>query len=179
MAISGEGIYHPLAVLPRLSLVLLSLSVLVGSATLGCATTGGHSTGGSVGVLGLYGPEQALVLRSSKGTLRVQGRAALIEQLNLLVDARVRVSGPADSRRVTVRGFEILEAPDGLPPFLGELIVDQSGVRLEDRISGSALYLIGPSLKRLKSHHGADVWITGTVVGPQTLLVAHWGILTP
>ena len=88
------------------------------------------------------------------------------------------IAGVRSKEAIQVRRFEILEAPDGLAPLVGAVIVDQSGVMLQDELSGNRLALQGTALADLKKIPGARVWVTGAVVGPQVLLVAHWGLLT-
>jgi len=103
----------------------------------------------------------------------------LLAQLDRLPGAFVAVRGPRTVEQVIVRDFEILEAPDGLSPLIGTVIVDQSGVMLQDQVSRTRLALRGEALIDLKKEHASKVWVTGSIVGPQTLLVAHWGLLIP
>ena len=102
-----------------------------------------------------------------------------LEQLDRLVDARVKLYGRQAGGRISVRSFEVMEAPDGMVPFVGQVIVDQSGTRIDEDATGTPIYLQGEDLRRLRSLHGARIWVTGSVVGAQTLLIAHWGVLLP
>ena len=120
-----------------------------------------------------------LQLLVSGALLRVQATGELADQLERLPGAFLAVRGSYVEDTVVVRHFEILEAPDGLAPMIGRVIVDQSGVMLEDQVSGSRLALHGAALVDLKKEHASKVWVTGSIVGPQTLLVAHWGLLVP
>ena len=111
--------------------------------------------------------------------LRMQAAGEVLQQLGRVLGAFVAVSGSRNRDAVVVRAFEILEAPDGLAPMIGRAIVDQSGVMLQDQVTGRRLALRGPALVDLKKEHAAMIWVTGAIVGPQTLLVAHWGVLVP
>ena len=118
-------------------------------------------------------------MAQSGGDLTLRGRAEILDQLNRLVDARVRLDGPEQGGTVTVRGYQIIEAPDGMVPYVGRIVVDQSGTRLDQEPEGTPIYLRGDELRTLRHQHGARVWLTGSVVGAQTILIAHWGVLVP
>jgi hypothetical protein len=141
----------------------------------GCATAGG----GQTGFLTLRGVNQTLVLAQSGEDLVLQARPEILAQLDRLVDARVRVRGLVQGSGIRVRDFELLEAPDGMVPFVGRIVVDQSGTRLDEEPGNTPIFLRGDALRALRRQHGARVWITGSVVGEQTLLIAHWGVLVP
>ena len=167
--------YHPLA-LSRATVGAGILTALVmGLVVSGCATSGGVKTG----FLSLRGVEQTLVLAQSGEDLTLRARPEILAQLDRLVDARVRVMGFVQGSGISVRDFELLEAPDGMVPFVGRIVVDQSGTRLDEEPGGTPIFLRGDSLRALRRQHGARVWITGSVVGEQTLLIAHWGVLVP
>lgn len=151
------------------------LAALLGLLLSGCATSGRLTTG----LVALRGVEQRLVLTQAHLELSLRGRAELLEQLDRLVDARVRVTGPRQRGRLTVRAYELLEAPDGMIPFVGRVVVDQWGTRIDEESSGTPIYLRGDDLRRLRRHHGAQIWVTGSVVAGQTLLIAHWGLIVP
>lgn len=161
--------YHPAALL-RLPLLLL-ITLLVGCAAGG---SGGVRTFGVVVGADVTGE----LMLDMRGTLvPLSGSPDVVEQLGRLGGARVAIQGPAGPRGVVARRYELLEAPDGMVPYLGRLIVDQSGVMLADEISGLRLALRSADLAQIKRQHGARLWITGSLVGPQVLLVAHWGVL--
>ncbi len=163
----APGPYHP-AVLARPLMLLLCALIA------GCAAGRGTRTFGVV-VVDDLGGDLMLDMRGTRVPL--DGAPAVVRELLRLDGARVAISGPAGPRGVVARRYELLEAPDGMPPYLGSLLVDQSGVMLADETTGTRLALRGPELTLLKRHHGARLWITGSLVGPQILLVAHWGVL--
>jgi hypothetical protein len=167
-------IYHPRAV-PRPLLIVLLVLASVAAIGPGCAGPSGSRT---VGFVTLVGVDHVLSLNVQGTMLPIEGRSEIVDQLDRLVDARIAVVGTVGSR-VVVRSFELLEAPDGLVPYLGRLVYDQTGVRLYDETTGTRIVLRSTDLDRLKRHHGDRVWITGSIVGPQTLLIAHWGVIVP
>jgi len=167
--------YHPIALVRPPSWSAFVVAALLGLVVSGCATSGRLTTG----LLALRGVDQHLVLSQADLDLGLTGRAEVMAMLDRLVDARVRVAGPEVSGVVTVRSFEILEAPDGMIPFVGVVVVDQSGTRLDEESSGTPIYLRGDDLRSLRRHHGARIWVTGSVVGGQTILIAHWGLIAP
>ncbi len=152
------------------------LLLLLAALLAGCAT----GAGGGARVFGVV-VDPALtgeLLLDMRGTLvPLGGVDVVVDQLARLGGARVAIQGTARPSGVFARGYEMLEAPDGLPPHIGVLVVDQSGVVLRDEVDGVALALRSAELANIKRHHGARLWITGSLVGPQALLVAHWGVL--
>lgn len=164
------GPYHPPA-LARPLLWLLSALMLSG-----CATGGGAGTR----VFGVVVGTEVMgeLLLDMRGTLLpLSGAPDVVDQLGRLNGARVAIAGRAGKNGVHARSYELLEAPDGMAPHVGRLIVSQSGVQLEDQVSGVRLALRSSELATIKRHHGAVLWTTGSLVGPQLLLVAHWGVL--
>lgn len=147
----------------------------VGLTGTGCARPAGSRT---VGFVTLHGVDQTLSLNIQGTILPIEGRSPIVAQLDRLIEARVAIEGTVGAT-VRVTSFEILEAPDGLVPYLGVLIHDQSGIGLQDETTGTRIALRSSDVDRLKRHHGDRVWVTGSIVGPQTLLVAHWGVLVP
>ena len=160
--------------LPVFALLIACLLLLEG-----CATTRGVGRSRTVGIIALQGVDQLLALNVQGEFLAIRGPAAVLEQIDRLIDARIACQGPRSSDTVTVRSFEILEAPDGMVPYLGRIVYDQSGVVLADETTGTRIGLRSADLEALKRAHGDRVWITGAIVGPQLLLVAHWGVLVP
>lgn len=158
---------------------VLVLSLLAVPLIAGCATTRGAQGSRTVGIVTLDGIEQVLSLRVANGTLRVTGAVDVLDQLDRLVDARVACRGPVSADAIRVRGYELLEAPDGMAPYLGRIVYDQAGVFLAGRTAGTRIALRSGDLDALKRSHGDVVWVTGSIVGPQILLVAHWGVLIP
>ena len=161
--------YHP-AALARLLLLLLTASIV------GCASggPGGVRTFGVVVGVEVTGE----LMLDMRGTLLpLSGASDVVAQLERLGGARVAIRGPAGPRGVVARRFELLEAPDGMVPYLGRVIVDQSGVMLADETTGVRLALRSSELALIKGQHGARIWVTGSLVGPQILLIAHWGVL--
>jgi hypothetical protein len=156
--------------------------LLVFTAT-ACATT--RSQGGWAGSALTRGlveidPESSSLVLVVAGTqLAISAPPALREELDRLSGAFVAVAGHRSDASIQVQDYEILEAPDGLAPLTGVIIVDQSGVMLQDEVTRSRLALRGQALIDLKRQHRARVWVTGSVVGPQVFLVAHWGLLVP
>ena len=127
----------------------------------------------------LQGVDQVLSLHVQGDRLRIQGPPAVVDRLDRLVDARIACRGRVGNGAVFIRSFEILEAPDGMVPYLGRLVYDQAGVALADETTGTRIALRSAELEALRRSHGDLVWVTGTIVGPQVLLVAHWGVLVP
>ena len=133
-------------------------------------------------------PVRGVVVLSGEGEPRLtvdgltrdlRGSRGLLDQLGRLPGAIVDVVGAGSERAVTARSFEIVDPGDGLVPLVGFLVIDQAGVQLEDEVTGTRLALRGEALAELRFLHGARVWITGSVVGPQLWLVAHFGVLVP
>ena len=120
----------------------------------------------------------ALILRTRELDLRPQVSRVLREQLLRIPGATVRVPGKRIGRRPCVRHFRIEVAPDGLAPFVGRLVIDQSGSFLDDEVTGRRLALAGPNGPG-REVHGARLWLTGAVVGIGAIAVAHWGVLIP
>jgi hypothetical protein len=131
------------------------------------------------GLVEVDASNSSLVLVVPGGRLAISARAALLAQLERLPGAFIAASALRTETSIEIRDFEILEAPDGLAPLIGDIIVDQIGVMLEDEVTGSRIVLRGEALADLRKKHRARVWVTGSVVGPQVLLVAHWGLLVP
>ncbi len=154
------------------------LAALLSIASVAC---GGPGAAGSrtVGIVTLHGVDQVLSLNVQGMVLPIEGRSPVVAELDRLVNARVAIKGTVGDDVVRVRAYEMLEAPDGLVPYLGVLVHDQSGVGLKDEVTGTRLALRSGELDALKRHHGARVWVTGSVIGAQTLLVAHWGVIVP
>ena len=167
----------------RLTLLFFPLLLLMVLSTTGCAASRakGGWAGSSVtrGLLEVDHRSDHLQLLVSGTTLKMQAAPALEAQLGRLPGAFLAVRGPRTAEEIVVRDFEILEAPDGLSPLIGTIIVDQSGVMLKDQVSRSRLALRGAALIDLRREHASKVWVTGSIVGPQNLLVAHWGLLVP
>ncbi|MCO4769341.1 MAG: hypothetical protein KDA24_04870 [Deltaproteobacteria bacterium] len=145
-----------------------------------CATTrAGQGTAPIRGIV-VTSSEDAAIRLDEQGLIRtLAGPRQLLDQLARIPGAYVSVVGAGTTTTVRVKDFEIIDAGDGLRPLVGWLIVDQSGVQLADSVTGTRLALRGQPLAKLRAEHGARIWVTGSVVGPQTLLVAHWGILIP
>ena len=165
---------------PRLVFVLRTLLVLLFAVPLACATTGaGSRSHPVVGLVVAADGDQPLAL-DEQGTIRtLAGPRRLLDQLGRLPGAIVSVGGSVTNTRVVVRSFDIEDAGDGLRPLVGRIVVDQAGVQLEDDVTGTRLALRGEALGSVKHQHGSRVWVTGSVVGPQTFLIAHWGLLVP
>ena len=183
LEIRAGRVYHPLAVARRLTLQSFLMTLLLVLSTTGCAAlraTGGWA-GASVtrGLLEVDHRSNQLRLLVSGTPLSMQAAPALEAQLDRLPGAFLAVRGPRSADQIVVRDFEILEAPDGLSPLIGTIIVDQSGVMLKDQVSRTRLALRGEALVDLRREHASKVWVTGSIVGPQTLLIAHWGLLVP
>jgi hypothetical protein len=183
LEIQARRVYHPVAVARRQTFQALLAMLLLVFFSSGCAASlaNGGWAGSSVtrGLVQLSPRSDELLLVVSGSPLRMQMSKDHAAQLDRLSGAFVAVRGPRSKEQIIVRGFEILEAPDGLAPMIGRVIVDQSGVMLEDQVSRSRLALRGVALVALKKEHAAKIWVTGSIVGPQTLLVAHWGLLIP
>lgn len=175
LALRRGTAYHPLALVRPIAGAIFAVTVFLGTAASGCATSGT----GFAGFLALQGVEQEVVLQHSGDPLRLAGRPAVLAELDRLVDARVTLRGSLRGDTLHVRDYEILEAPDGMVPFVGRVVVDQSGARIDEEPGGTPIYLRGEDIRSLRRHHGALVWVTGSVVGAQTLLIAHWGLIVP
>ena len=159
---------------------LRALLLLLAFGLTACVTTGG--TSGSAPVVGLVveAPPDGVLSLDEQGRIRtLAGPRQLLDQLARIPGAIVSIRGSATKTSVRVREFEIEDAGDGLRPLVGHIVVDQAGVQLEDDVTGTRLALRGQALADLKSQHRSRVWVTGSVIGPQTFLVAHWGLLVP
>ncbi len=155
----------------RLQPLLVLLLLLAG-----CATTGA----GGKRIFGVIGFDGDVLVLDMRGTaLPLRAAPELVDQLRRIEWARVAIRGTAARDGVFAKDFEMLEAPDGLPPHVGRLIVDQSGVMLQDEVSGRRLGLRSSELGRVKQHHGSRIWVTGSLTGDHLLLIAHWGVLVP
>lgn len=142
----------------------------------GCAPKGASRP---VGMVVLVGVDQVLSLNRMGVVAPISGPPAVVAQLDRLVGARVAVRGRISDSSAWVRAYEMIEAPDGMAPYIGRLVVDQSGVRLQDETTGTRLALRSADIETLKRHHGDRLWVTGSIVGPQLLLIAHWGVIVP
>ncbi len=135
----------------------------------------------------LKAPLHGIVQVADDGVrLDVRGQAVplaaskdLIGELSRLDQASIGVRGTIQGGKLRVRSYELVEGPDGLPAHYGKLVVDQAGPVLLDEVSGSRIGLRVLDIDALKQHHGARLWVTGTFVGDQVLMVANWGILAP
>jgi hypothetical protein len=180
---SARRVYHPVAVALRPFLKALLFMLLLALTVPGCATT--RSQGGwagsrvTRGLIEVDPASSSLVLVVAGVDLAISARPELREELERLPGAFIAVTGRRSESAIQVQGYQLLEAPDGLAPLIGDIVVDQSGVMLEDEVTGSRLALRGAALIDLKRQHRARVWVTGSVVGPQVFLVAHWGLLVP
>lgn len=158
----------------------LSVILCIFALLTGCATTGGSAGSPPYRGLILSSDQEGPVALDEQGRIRtLAGPRRLVDQLARVPGAIVSIQGTANMNVVRVMDFEIVDAGDGLRPLVGWLIVDQAGVYLEDSVTGTRLALRGGELANLKQQHGARVWVTGSVSGPQTLLIAHWGVLVP
>jgi len=150
---------------------------------LGCAAA--RSQGGwagsrvTRGLVEIDAARSVLVLVVAGDRLDIRAGSELMARLDRLPGAFIAATGQRAETTIDVRDFEMLEAPDGLAPLIGDIIVDQSGVMLEDEVTGRRIVLRGEALLDLRKKHRARVWVTGAVVGPQVLLIAHWGLLVP
>ncbi len=142
---------------------------------LGACASGGSSR--PVGIVVLKGADQVLSFDRLGEIVPISGPAAVVEELDRLVGARVAVRGRINDTGAWIRAYELLEAPDGMVPYVGTLVFDQAGLRLHDETTGTRLALRSSELDALKRHHGDRLWVTGSIVGPQIVLVAHWGVI--
>ena len=171
----------PRGLTPAIGILFLLLALLCG-----CMSGANRFSRGAVGPVGSPLRGMVQLTDSGEATLNIQGQVVgvvasspVLDQLQRIPGAYIEVRGRAGQDSVRVRAFEILDAGDGLRPMVGVLVVDQSGVSLSDDVTGTRLTLRGTALADLKSLHRARVWVTGTVVGPRIILVAHWGLLVP
>ncbi|MBJ94019.1 MAG: hypothetical protein CMP23_06015 [Rickettsiales bacterium] len=176
------GVYHSLAVTQSRALAIVVLLVVVLSVLSSCAglrsRSGWYGASLTRGFVQLEATSGKPQLQVSGSLLDMQAAADVDGQLRVLEGAFLAVHGSRSEGVLKVRSFEILEAPDGLAPMVGAVVVDQGGVMLEDELSGRRIGLRGQALAELKRQHAARIWVTGSVVGPQTLLVANWGLLS-
>lgn len=117
-------------------------------------------------------------LRTRDQDFEAKGPRAQLDQLRSLEGATLRIPGRPCGDSIRVSRFELLTAPDGLVPHVGTLIQDQGGTYLDDEQAGTRLRLDGPEAPG-RTEHGARLWLTGLVSGPQTLTVLRWGVLEP
>jgi hypothetical protein len=149
------------------------LAVLLGA----CATipTGARSYRG---IVVHVGTDAVLSLEHEAHARAITGPERLRLQLDRIPGASVTIHGRlVGTDRLAARSFVILDPGDGLSPMVGRLAVDQWGVVLQDEVTGTELLLRGAALAEIKRHHGGRVWVTGSIVGPSSVLIAHWGLL--
>lgn len=139
----------------------------------GCATTRGPVHG----IVQVDGDAVSLDVRGQ--VVPVAASRDLLAELRRLDRAGVGVRGAIQGGTLRVRSYELVEGPDGLPAYYGTLVVDQGGPVLKDEVTGARIGLRVLDLEELRQQHGARLWVTGTFVGGQVLMVASWGILQP
>ncbi len=152
--------------------------MLLAATVLACATTPRGGARAYEGVVVHVGAEAVLSLAREGHVRAMTGPERLILQLDRLPGASVSVRGGlVGDDELRVRDFQLLDPGDGLAPMVGTLIADQFAIVIDDEITGTRLALRGPQLRELKRHHGGRVWVTGSVIGPRQVLIAHWGLL--
>ena len=151
--------------------------MILAVSSLACATTP-RGSGPMEGLVVRHGDEGTLGLERFGKARAISSTERITTQLGRLVGASVAVRGGlAGDHGVRVRSFELLDPGDGLAPMVGTVIADQFAIVIDDEITGTRLALRGAALADLREQHAARVWITGSVVGPRQVLVAHWGLL--
>ena len=158
-------------------LLAVLVSTILAALAVGCVTTP-PPLGGRVyeGVVVEKAGEVALERESRSRTVR--GNSRLLVQLSRLVGARVGIRGSVRGRdELLARDFSIIDSGSGSTPHVGVVVVDQSGIVLQDELTGTALSLRGEALRTLRTLHGARLWVDGVVVGPRQILVGAYGVL--
>lgn len=160
----------------RIGLLLALASLLLLG---GCATLGARNGIPTRGLVRLATDDTPLSLDTQGVVRTLGGPRALVDQFARLGGAVVDVWGTVGPARIRATDFEIVDAGDGQRPLVGFVIVDQMGIWLEDSVTGTRLALRGDALSDLRALHAARVWMSGTIVGRQQFLIAHWGLLAP
>ncbi len=152
--------------------------VLLAATLLACATTPAPGGRAYEGLVVHVGVEAVLSLEREGHARALLGSERDLLQLDRLAGASVAIRGAlVGDDRLRVRSFELLDPGDGLTPMVGTLVADQFAIVIDDEITGTRLALRGSALRELKRHHGGRVWITGSIIGPRQVLIAHWGLL--
>lgn len=144
--------------------------MVLATLVLGCALSAHRS-----GMVQLEGERVTLVEPTGR-SFRVapSGQGALMRALEGYI---VSVEGPRLGRRVWVRDWAVLDAGDGVPPFMGRLRRFGGNWLLDDRTSGQTIVLEPESVGDLASADGKVVVVRGLVVGAQTVRVLGWRVV--
>lgn len=109
-------------------------------------------------------------------TIPPSGDGALFGALDRCV---VDVRGPRLGRRLWVRDWQVQDAGDGSPPFVGRLRRYGGNWMIDDRRTGQPIVLDGKTVGQLAAWEGKLVLVRGLVVGAQTVAVVAWRPLEP
>lgn len=104
-------------------------------------------------------------------TIPPSGDGALFGALDACV---VEVRGPRLGHRQWVRDWQVQDAGDGSPPYVGRLRRYGGNWIIDDRRSGQPVVLDPKTVGSLASQDGRLVLVRGLVVGAQTVAVVAW-----
>lgn len=123
------------------------------------------------------GPSSAAVLKTSAGTVALQG--PLADELAKLQSFKVAVKGVAKEGVVTVADYTILDIGGGATPIMGLLVRRGEVLIIEPRDGGEALALsMNPRTReKLRAADGAKIWVHGPRLLSGELKVQRYGVL--
>lgn len=127
----------------------------------------------------LHGPhvglidDGRLITNDGKHICLIKAEAPIIK----LDGCRVELKGPKIGRLVYVKDWRVTDAGDGSEPFVGILWKPALKMIIEDRNSGTPIYISPQSVEVLKPYIGHLVMLSGYIVGVQELLVVQYTIL--
>ena len=110
----------------------------------------------------------------SEWELGLSGEARALESL---AGCGVELQGRRTGRRLSVRDWRVIAAPDGSEPFIGPLIRHGSNLVIEDRNTKGLIVLEPKSAADMADVVGDMVMVMGFVVGPQVIRVVAWQVV--
>lgn len=137
---------------------------------LGCALSAHRS--GLVSVDG----EQVTLMESTGKVFSISSRGEG-EILGAMEQCVVDVRGLRVGKWLFVRGWDVVDAGDGIPPFVGVLRRYGGNWTLEDLHSGQTVLLDPKTVGSLSQEEGRLVLVRGMVVGAQLVAVVAWRAL--
>lgn len=143
----------------------------------------GHSTDFLAGMIVLERSESGetsvqLETTDQQRFVLTGSRAAELEAIpGAVVRLDGRSRGRGSPRRFGVQAYQITDAGNGMTPYVGLVRWDFGRILLVEGVGRSPLILTGPTVKQLREHLGAKVWVVGPLVGPEKIGVIEFGIL--
>lgn len=146
--------------------------MLLATLLLGCALSAHRS-----GLVGVEGERVTLTEPTGRAfVISPRGEGAVLQRLERCT---VAVDGPRLGGRLWVRDWDVLDAGDGAPPYVGLLRRHGGNWVIDDRHSGRAVILEPRTVGDLAQEEGRLVLVRGLVVGAQTVSVVAWRALEP